>query len=239
MTSMVVISNGFGRFHLRVAAVEAARRGALAGFLTGGYPAPRLARWLEAAGLSRAPPIGRLLARAAPVPGERVHALWVGEPFSQLGNRVRGPSRLTTGLADHLHLLSRRLYAASAARLVRRLAETHGRGVYHYRAGFGGGSVEVARRLGWVCLCHHTIAHPAVLQFLVTHRGRLPPAGESGPIDRNWQAIEADIDRADHVLTNSDFDDLRPSRVGSGLDRRHLPRGRRCVPVVHSRTRAA
>ena len=62
MTAMVVISNGFGRFHLRVAAVEAARRGALAGFLTGGYPVPRLARWIEAVGLSRAPPIGRFLA---------------------------------------------------------------------------------------------------------------------------------------------------------------------------------
>ena len=139
----VVISNGFGRFHLRTAAVEAARRGVLAGFITGGYPVPRLVRWIEAAGLSRAPPIGRFLARAAPVPDEHVHALWAGEPFSQLGNRVRGPSRLATGLADRLQLLSRRLYAASAARLVRRLAEGRGRGVYHYRAGFGGGSEAV------------------------------------------------------------------------------------------------
>ena len=211
-----MISNGFGRFHLRLAAVEAARRGALAGFLTGGYPVPRLVRWIEAAGLSRAPPIGRFLARAAPVPGEHVHALWAGEPFSQLGNRIRGSSRLTTGPADRLHLLSRRLYAASAARLLRRLAEAHGRGVYHYRAGFGGGSVEVARQLGWVCLCDHSIAHPAVLEYLVTHRGRLPPTGESGPIDRNWRAIEADIDRADRVLANSDF--VKSTFIHQGWD---------------------
>ena len=201
----VVISNGFGRFHLRVAAAEAARRGALAAFITGGYPTPGLARWIQATGLSRAPAISRFLLRTVPVPEECVHSLWAGEPFSQIGSRIRGPSPLAAGLADRLHLVSRWLYSVSAVRLIGPLAAAGSRVIYHYRAGFGGSSVGVARRLGWVCLCHHTIAHPAVLQYVVAHRGGLPPAGESGPVDMNWQAIEADIDRADHVLTNSDF----------------------------------
>ena len=150
------------------------------------------------------------------MPDGRVHALWAGEPFSQLGNRVRGPSPVAAGLADCLHLVSRRLYSASAARLVHRLATAGERGIYHYRAGFGGGSVEAARRHGWVCLCDHTIAHPAVLQYLVLHGGRLPPPGESGPIDRNWRAVEADIDRADHVLANSDF--VKRTLIHQGRD---------------------
>ena len=108
-------------------------------------------------------------------------------------------------MADRLHLASRRLYSTAAARIVRRLAATRGRGIYHYRSGFGGESVEVAREHGWICLCHHTIAHPAVLDYLVTHAGSLPPVGKTGTVDRNWQAIQADVDRADHVLTESDF----------------------------------
>ena len=215
-TPRIIVSNGFGRFHLRLAAAEAASRGALAAFVTGGYPTPALARWVEAAGLARIPAMGRLLARAAPMPEGRVHALWAGEPFAQVASRVRGGSAASRRAADHLHLLARGLYAAGASRVVGRSAEARGRGIYHYRSGFGGGSVAVARRRGWVCLCDHTIVHPAVLEHLVSHAGRLPPAGESGPIDRNWRTILADVDRADHVLTNSGF--VKSTFVHQGWD---------------------
>ena len=201
----IIVSNGFGRFPLRLAAAEAASRGALAAFVTGGYPTPALARWFDAAGLARVPAMGRFLARAAPVPAGRVHALWAGEPFSQVASRVRGVSAASRRAADRLHLLARGLYAAGASRIVGKLAEARGRGIYHYRSGFGGGSVDLARRRGWVCLCDHTIVHPALLEHLVAHAGRLPPAGEAGPIDGNWRAILADVERADHVLANSDF----------------------------------
>ena len=201
----IIVSNGFGQFPLRLAAAEMASRDVLAAFVTGGYPTPALARRVEAAGLARIPAMGRFLARVASVPAGRVHALWAGEPFSQAASRVRGVSAASRWTADGLHLLARGLYAAGASRIVGRLAQARGRGIYHYRSGFGGGSVDAARRRGWICLCDHTIAHPAVLEYLVAHAGRLLPAGESGPIDRNWRAILADVDRADHVLTNSDF----------------------------------
>ena len=202
------------------------RRGVLAAFVTAAYPAPRLVRWIEACGLSRVPSVQRFVARAAPVSGERVHALWAGEPFSQFGNRVRGVAPWTGGWADRLDLLARGLYAAGAARLVRGFGGVDGRCIYHYRSGFGGGSVEAARRRGWICLCHHTIAHPAVLAHLVTHGGRLPPAGQSGPIDRNWRAILADVDRADHVCTESEFARSTFIHQGWGADRiTALPQG--------------
>ena len=212
----IIVSNGFGQFPLRLAAAEMASRDVLAAFITGGYPTPTLARRAEAAGLVRIPAMGRFLARAAPVPAGCVHALWAGEPFSQVANRVRGASAASRWTADRLHLLARGLYAAGASRILRRLAPARGRGIYHYRSGFGGASVDAARRRGWLCLCDHTIAHPAVLEYLVAHAGRLPPAGESGPIDRNWRAILADVDRADHVLTRSDF--VKSTFVHQGWD---------------------
>lgn len=205
MGPRVIVSNGFGRFHLRLAGVEAGRRGALAAFITGAWPTPGLARLLAFTGLDRRPAIGRFIARAEPVPADKVHALWAGEPFSQLGSRARAIPVLAGGFADRVHLAGRALYAGGAARIVSRLDPPAEGGVYHYRAGFGGRSVARARARGWTCLCDHTIAHPAVLEYLVANEGRLPPPGESGPIDANWRAILADIDRADHVLTNSDF----------------------------------
>jgi len=201
----VVISNGFGQFHLRQAAIEAARRGALAAFVTGGYPTPVLGRLLRLGGLDRIGAANRLLARGAPLPTARVRPLWAGEPFQQAASRLRRLSAAAAPVADHIDLTGRRLYSGAAARIVAQLGPAHGGGIYHYRAGFGGVSVDVARRHGWLCLCDHSIVHPAALRYLVTHEGRLPPRGEPGCIDHNWRAILADIERADHVVVSSEF----------------------------------
>lgn len=201
----VIASHGFGLIHIRLVAAEAGRRNVLTAYLTGAYPTAGLVRVIKAMGLRRFPAVARFLGRGEPIPSERIHAFWAGEPFSQLGSRARGISFLSSGFADRLHLIARGLYAASAGRVLRGLPKAESRGIYHYRAGFGGKSVEVARARGWICLCDHTIAHPRVLEYLVQNEGRMPPDGEVGPIDANWQAILDDIDRSDHVVTNSDF----------------------------------
>ncbi len=205
LSPVVVVSNGFGQFHLRIAAMEAAARSILAGFITGGYPNITLTRASVALGLSRAPAIARLQERATELPRARVHALWAGETLYQIANRLRAIQLARTAAADSVHLAARQLYAVAAARIMDRLARTDGHLIYHYRAGFGGQSVANARRQGWICLCDHSLAHPAVLEHLVAHGGHLPPAGQRMSISANWQAILADIAQADAVVVNSEF----------------------------------
>lgn len=201
----VVLSNGFGQFHLRAAAVEVEARSALTGFITGGYPNAAATRAVAALGLSRAPAAARLLARGGGIAQVRVHALWGGEALYQTANGLRTIRALPGAAADALHLAARRLYAAAAARVVERLPRLSERTIYHYRAGFGGHSVAVARSRGWKCLCDHSLAHPALLDHLVGNGGRLPPLGEAGPTNANWRAILADIEQSDAVVVNSDF----------------------------------
>lgn len=205
MAPNVIISNGFGRFSLRLAAAEAAKRDALTAFITGAYPTPGLTRALTALGLSRLKPIGRFLGREDSIPGSQVRAMWAGEPFSQLASRMRRLPGVGDSLGDRLHMFARTLYARGAAGVIRREAEPSCPGIYHYRAGFGGASVALARERGWLCLCEYSIAHPSVLEYLVRNGGRMPPPGDAGPIDVNWRAIREDLDRADQVLANSEF----------------------------------
>ncbi|MBT3931163.1 MAG: glycosyltransferase [Rhodospirillaceae bacterium] len=205
MAPNAIISNGFGRFSLRLAAAEAARRDALTAFITGAYPTPGLARALSALGLSRLKPVRRFLGREDSIPGTRVRAMWAGEPFSQVASRMRHLPAVGDLLADRLHMFARVLYARGASRVIRREADPSGPGVYHYRAGFGGASVALARERGWVCLCEYSIAHLSVLEHLVRNGGQMPAPGEAGPIDVNWRAIRDDLNRADQVLANSDF----------------------------------
>lgn len=216
LSPAVVVSNGFGQFHLRIAAEEAAARSALFGFITGGYPSAALARAVTALGTSRAPPVARFLDRAAELPPGRVHSLWAGEALYQIANRLRATRLAPAAAADSVHLAARWLYAAASAPILDRSARAGGHGIYHYRAGFGGRSVANARRRGWVCLCDHSLAHPAVLQHLVAHCGRLPPAGQRVSISANWQAILADIAQADAVVVNSEF--VRETFLHQGWD---------------------
>ena len=213
----VVVSNGFGQFHLRIAAAEAEARSALAGFITGGYPSPSLTRAMDVMGLSRAPALARLRQRRADLLPGRVHALWAGEALYQIANRIRAFRAAPGAVADSLHLAARRLYAAAGDRIVDRLAGATRRGIYHYRAGFGGRSVAAAHRRGWICLCDHSIAHPAVLEHLVAHHGRLPPPGQSGRMNANWRAVLADIAHADAVVVNSEF--VRETFLHQGWDK--------------------
>jgi glycosyltransferase involved in cell wall biosynthesis len=86
-----------------------------------------------------------------------------------------------------------------------RKAGAEGAKLYHYRAGFGHESVIVAKELGMVTLCDHSIAHPAVLQALVDSRGDLSVLHKSAPMDGFWSDIMDDITQADAVVVNSDF----------------------------------
>jgi len=83
-----------------------------------------------------------------------------------------------------------------------------------------------------VALCDHSIAHPAVLQYLINNQGRLPVNGEAGPMNKFWSNVLSDINQADEVLVNSDFvketfinQGWEPGRVHvvyTGLDKEFL-----------------
>jgi glycosyltransferase involved in cell wall biosynthesis len=100
-----------------------------------------------------------------------------------------------------------RLYGLRTAWKLRR---AEGAKVFHYRAGFGGASVERARKLGMIALCDHALVHPSVLDALIEHRGVLDAAVGSGnavgrTLDLEARVALEDIERADAVIVNSDF----------------------------------
>ncbi|HTY24719.1 MAG TPA: glycosyltransferase family 4 protein [Desulfomonilaceae bacterium] len=99
---------------------------------------------------------------------------------------------------------SLRFYGRLACRHVERAA-AEGARIYHYRAGFGGKSVEVARKHGMFTLCDHSIAHPSTVEALVKNMGRMPSPEEMVNVGPFWGHILRDIEQADAVLVNSRF----------------------------------
>jgi glycosyltransferase involved in cell wall biosynthesis len=191
---MVVVSNGFSKFHLAAAAAEADRRGLLSAFLTGAYPTLLVRSILELPGLRSNIKLNRLKARAEQIDDRRVHTFFLAELFYHLGNRYD----------DEMVVSSYRSYGHAAIRCIRRAA-AQGARIYHYRAGMGGDSIAAAKRLGMIALCDHSLVHPALVEHMVENHGEMREMPQAAEIGGVWKYLQRDIDQADAVLVNSDF----------------------------------
>ena len=213
-TPTVVVSNGCGRFALATMAVEAHRRGMLRAFITGAYPKRETDRTFKTW-------LGRkyrgFLDRRTPLPSQLIHALWLPETVHEVA-RLYGPRQSSHRVPPFLTAVSHQLYGRSAARVLARLGPDYC--IYHYRSGFGGRSVRVAKEAGAITLCDHSIAHPSVLEHLVEHGGALPQAPVSTITNPMWRGVLRDIESADHVLVNSDF--VRTTFVHQGFPNERL-----------------
>lgn len=197
-----VISAGHKNFHLLFTAAEMARRGRLAMLITGALPRPTEARLLARfSGSSRK--LARFLNRTENVEPWRVRQCRFSEVLGSCAlalRRVPGAGRA----AQALQGAAMRGYGRRAARHLRGSAPARGAAIYHFRAGFGHGSIAAARAGGMRVLCDHSIVHPSLLDALVAGRGRFPVERPGAP-GGWWAGVLQDIEAADRVLVNSDF----------------------------------
>jgi glycosyltransferase involved in cell wall biosynthesis len=202
---MVVVSCGFHKTHVTIAAREASVRGSLDLCITGAYPTSRLKRIARQLRLADRGPVARLLERDEGIPKNRLCSIFLPEMLEQSAKVLRRLP-LIGRLHGPLAAAARRLYGRRAAH---NLAREAGARVYHFRAGFGHRSIERAHELGMLTLCDHSIAHPSVLGELVENRGQLAAdraeAGVDNLSDPLERGILADINAADAVVVNSDF----------------------------------
>lgn len=198
----VVISAGHKNFHLLFSAAEMAIRGRLSRVLTGIYPTPVERRIARLPGLREVRKLERFLNREERFSDERVCQSRYSELVSGLGLllRRRFPGN---NLDDKLQSTAFRMYGRKAIRHLRQAAE-EGAKIYHYRAGYGQSSVQVARDLGMRTICDHSLVHPALLQILIDNGGRFPQNRPAQPTGF-WADVLADIEQADLILVNSDF----------------------------------
>jgi len=199
---MVTISNGFSKFHLAVAAAAVNKQGMLSQLITGAYPTKSICRLASNLKLNNNRKLGRLLDRGEDIPDHIVHPLCFSECVYQFGIMLKRFKSFESS-SRWFNIFSFKLYGLHAARYIEQSPLRAS--IYHYRAGFGGPSVKVAKERGMLALCDHSIVHPAVLEHLINHQGQLPPRGARTPMNSMWSYIMKDIEQADEVLVNSNF----------------------------------
>jgi len=172
----------------------------LSAYVTGGYPTNKLGRLVRGLGLNRLQNIANLLDRKERLPDGLVHPMWLSEFMNQLAQFL-GRWRILSAFSERLAIFGMRQYGHRASWVLRRCDAQ----VYHYRSGYGGISIAESKTKQMIALCDHSIAHPSVLEYLIDNDGRMPARGHIKPPTRFWQNVLDDIDRADHIIVNSDF----------------------------------
>lgn len=212
----VVVSNGFHKFHLAFAAESLFQRGALALLITGAYPTGPWNALVRGFGAGNMPSYKRLLAREVAVDRDRVLSLFAPEICDLLGRALE---------ANGYHRAGRWMQCqamASYGRLARSpllRAPSNRAKIYHYRSGFGGKSLAVAKEAGMYLICDHSIVHPGCIEYLVTNKGRMP-IQKIFDIDTFWNNVLSDILYADTVLVNSNF--VKDTFANQGWERNNL-----------------
>lgn len=203
----ILVSNGSNQFHLAPLSAELSKRGCLAGMITSGWPTPMTAAVAKL--FQDNPAVRRFLARGHPIPADKLYATNVAELIFQGCMRAR---RISEHTEQRLARSAFAWYTAYARRVLRRVKPD----LYHYRACYGLGSVPVARELGCINLCDHSIAHPGVLQYMVENEGRWPATLQPNPASPLQRLMWRDIHQADAVLVNSDF--VKETCVFAGVE---------------------
>jgi glycosyltransferase involved in cell wall biosynthesis len=198
LNAKVILSNGFGNFHLAQAAQTAQDRDELVGYITGGYPPA----WMARRDFTRSPALLRLAERDCGLPRHLVYDLKLAE----LTNRVAGIGLSLPafkGTYDMATSFAMRVYQHGSHGALERLAGDAN--VFHYRSGFAGSQLlAAAKRRGLLLLCDHSIAHPEVLPHLVASLGR-NHENTGASMSHVERVIVEDLRHGDAFLVNSDF----------------------------------
>ena len=210
----VAVSNGFHKMHLTTAAREADNRGLLRLLVTGAYPTPAFRRLLRALPVRGRGRLGRLEYRDEGIPLERMHVLFVPELLERLARALAHVPFLRR-FSERLAVATFRLYGRMAARALPRAG---GARIFHFRAGFGGSSIDRARELGMLTLCDQATVHPRLLGTLLEGHGRMPDPEVPlpPPSDGISRAALEDLDRSDAVVVCSEF--VKGTFVRAGWD---------------------
>jgi glycosyltransferase involved in cell wall biosynthesis len=205
--------------HLTTAAREVSDRGLLNLAVTGAYPTPIVRRLLRLFRLGSGR-LGRIELRDEGIPLERLRVLFLPEILERVA-RALAHVPLLGPLSEKLTVATFRLYGRMTAR---RLAHAQGARIYHFRAGFGGSSIEKARGLGMLILCDQGLVHPRLLGPLVEGGGRMPATDAPLPLPADAIARVAleDLGRSDAVVVSSPFVKETFMRAGWSPERVHV-----------------
>lgn len=186
----VIISNGFNRFHLAIAASEIEKHNRLALYLTGAYPTNILLVIINILKLNKFNRIRKFIDRKENISENKISSLFFTEVIYELRK-----------ITKHFDIFSYKNYSKISASIIRKSNYSNAK-IFHYRAGFGNYAAIEAKDNGLINICDFSIVHP---RYII---------GENYKYDNFWNYIIRDLKYADFIICNSDY--VKESLINNG-----------------------
>jgi glycosyltransferase involved in cell wall biosynthesis len=196
MSFRILVNSGPAKIYLQQTAEALEQRNILLG-ITGSLIFPRnsLLRRFNL----RSKHVNKILRRSEGINDPRlIQRSWIGEFFWQIGIALQKKLRAGSTI-DFIFWSSAVSFSWTSRKLIKRLGRQEN-SIYHVRSGFGGRSIELARKMGYKIIVDHSIAHPSFLRNIEQDDKKKP----TRKFALNPE-IEKDLISADLVLVNSEF----------------------------------
>ena len=192
----IVLNIGTGKFSLHQTAETLNELGLLAATLSG---VTKMPQFVSLSKMGQYPKIARLQNRMSTLnPTVKLVQVVSGEIFWQIATLV-GRIRILKSLSGIFYFYAARRFDVSAQRVIRQHFDSPNY-IYHFRAGFGGESVKLAKTLGIPTICDHSISHPNYDWWTKKSSPR-----KSRGIFNLERLILNDLNESDYLIVNSSF----------------------------------
>ena len=125
----------------------------------------------------------------------------IGELCNLIGEKFKNYVYLKK-LSKSLIKYAIKLYVNNAIKLLSKLPKNNY--IYHFRSGYGGKSIDFAKKKGYLTICDHSIVNPTVLESLIKNKKTISIKNKI-PNDLIMQKAMVDLKKSDIILVNSDF----------------------------------
>ena len=209
MKKKIILSNGFRNFHLFNTANELKKRKLLAYFICGLYPTSIQKEIIKLSKVKNFKKITKYLQRDVAINDSLVFQNKVGELINLIGIIIDNNFRLKK-LSQLLIKFAINLYIKNSIKKLSVMENN--KYIYHFRSGYGGKSIEIAKKKGYLTICDHSIVNPRILENLIQNKKAIP--NNTNRInDIRMKMALYDIERSDIILVNSDF--VKKTFIGS------------------------
>ena len=210
----VIVSTGFGNFHMFMSAKACFFNGCLMKLFCGAYPFRNLLKLINFFNFQNSK-IKRFMLRGIEISEKPIRSIWWSELIHSFSLKIRFFIK-KLGTPIFLDYFAQYIYQISICNFIKNIKlQTKYKYIYHFRAAYGLSSVGVAKKNGFIALCDHSLADPRLLDHLINSSGEwhISNYKKLSAVDKS---MLNDLNNADYVLVNSDF--VKKTLIYCGYD---------------------
>ncbi len=225
MQKKIIVSNGFSKYPLSDVAAELNEHHYLKLLITGAYPINSIKKIINRLSLDKINSIKRLYLRSTPLKDELINSLLIPELVYFFGVFIKNKFENFFEFLKKLQIGDKVIeysfihYQKSASKILKsNISNFKDVGIFFFRSGFGGKSLNVAKEMRMKTVCYHGGAHPMLEPYIIENRGKLPTINNFANITKGHfdNEVMEDLKNTDYIIAEGHWS--KKTIIHSGIN---------------------